>query len=142
MDLAHVIKGLLNMECMFRFIGCVLINSLRSAFILWGWQPSFLIWVVGYMNWMTSDFRALELDCGLSNEGSCPHEFNTLNRTINLENENSSKDLKFGSENSSKEIYTHFINPSIRSICSLPSTLAVFSNYGISIFVLLTGVIR
>ena len=94
------------------------------------------------MNWMTSDFRALELDNGLSNESSCPHEFDTLNRTIKLENENSSKDFKFGSENSSKEIYTHFINPSIRSICSLPSTLAVFSNYGISIFVLLTGVIR
>ena len=142
MDLAHVIKGLLNIECMFRFIGCVLINSLRGAFILWGWQPSILIWAVGYMDWMTNDLRALESDDGLSNESSCPLEFDPLNRTIKLETVNSSEDLKFGFENSSKQIDNHFINPSIKSICSLPSTLALFSSYGISIFVLLTGVVR
>ena len=142
MDLAHVIKGLLNIECMFRFIGCVLINSLRGAFILWGWQPTFLIWAVGYMNWMTRDFRSMELDDSLSNEGSCPHELDSLNRTIELGTENSSRDLNFGSENTSAQLYTDFLKPSIRSVCSLPSTLAVFSNYGISIFVLLTGIIR
>ena len=142
MDLAHVIKGLLNIECMFRFLGCVLINSLRGAFILWGWQPSFLIWAVGYMDWITSDFRAPELACGSLNESSCPHGLDTFNRTSKPGIESSSRDLNLKSANVATQLYSDFQSPSIRSICSLPSTLAVFSNYGISIFVLLTGIIR
>ena len=124
------------------FSAAYLINSLRGAFILWGWQPSFLIWAVGYMDWITSDFGARELACGSLNESFCSHELDTLNRTSKPGIENSSRDLNLKSANVATQLYIDFQSPSIRSICSLPSTLAVFSNYGISIFVLLTGVVR
>ena len=142
MDLAYVIKGLLNIECMFRFIGCVLINSIRGAFILWGWQPSFLIRAVGYMDWITRAHWSLESDDELSSQEAYIPNNHSLLSSVMITTNNSSHDIIRATINDSEHSNFDTIYPSIKLVCSIPSTLSVFSNYGISIFVLLTGIVR
>ena len=140
MDLAHIIKGLLNTECMFRFLGCVLINSLRGAFILWGWQPSFFIQTVGLIDLITGGRSSQQFDDTFSNIAFVASNFNASKTKIRLINSSNSLVLSVG--NNTNLSHTKMLFPSIESVCSLPSTLAVFSSYGISIFVLLTGIVR
>ena len=140
MDLAHIIKGLLNTECMFRFLGCVLINSLRGAFILWGWQPSSLIQIVGLIDLITGERRSQQFDETFSNQEFLASDFKTSKTIIKMINSSNSLVLSVG--NDTNLSHTKILFPSIESVCSLPSTLAVFSSYGISIFVLLTGIVR
>ena len=136
MDLAHIIKGLLNTECMFRFLGCVLINSLRGAFILWGWQPSLLIQIVGVIDSMTDDQQFDDISL---NQESFVSNDNISKTKLLTTKYNSSNSLLLSDANENNFSHTKLLYPSIESVCSLPSTLAVFSSYGISIFVLLTG---
>ena len=142
MDLAHVIKGLLNTECMFRFLGCVLINSLRGAFILWGWQPSLLIQTIGLIDLVTGDSRAQQFDDTFSNQESFASNLNTSKTKLLTRTYNSSNNLVLSVANDTNVSHTNIPYPSIESVCSLPSTLTVFCNYGIAIFVLLTGLVR
>ena len=125
MDLAHVIKGLLNIECMFRFVGFVLTNSLRGAFILWGWQPDFLLKIIGYMDWLTRENKLDEMSWNSTNNDNLTYHIYNLSKTSTTEHAN---------------IQTLY--PSVELVCLLPSSLAIFCNYGITIFVLLTGVVR
>ena len=148
MDLAHVIKGLLSVECLFRLIGCVFTNSLRGAFLLWGWQPSSLIWAVDVLNRIVGKYRMNE------NENLLASYYNLKRAHLQPGNINITED-NFLSSNYS------FLYPSIKmnicmennftvvqqkltieSVCFLPATLAVLGSYGIAIFVLLTGGLR
>ena len=148
MDLAHVIKGLLSVECLFRLIGCVFTNSLRGAFLLWGWQPSSLIWAVDALNKIIGKYRMNEGENLLAS-------YYNLNRvhlqpgSINITDDYSSSsnysflypsiEMKICMENYST-VVNHKLT--IESVCFLPATLAVFATYGIAIFVLLTGGLR
>ena len=141
MDLAHVIKGLLSFECLFRLIACAFTNSLRAAFLLWGWQPKFLIKLVSILKRVIGNNNGQDIlftDVGNLNKtytssafsasdflaSEVPYHFNNTDGK-------SSEPHDYGG-----------IDPSIESVCIFPSSLAMFSNYGITIFVLLTGIVR
>ena len=142
MDLAHVIKGLLSVECVFRLIACLFTNSLRGAFILWGWQPTFFINIVsildnvagqyrvGQRNWVEAVYRSNHT---CFNEEMFSHTFLFSNLTCHF-NQSNSSNINFQD--------LGVIDPRIESVCLLPSSLAMFTGFGIAIFVLLTGILR
>ena len=148
MDLAHVIKGLLSVECLFRLIGCVFTNSLRGAFLLWGWQPSSLIWAVDVLNRIVGKYRINE------DENLLASYYNLSRAHLQPGNNNIPEDYHLSSNysflypsiemNICIENYSTVVNQklTIESVCFLPSTLAVLGSYGIAIFVLLTGGLR
>ena len=148
MDLAHVIKGLLSVECLFRLIGCVFTHSLRGAFLLWGWQPSSLIWVVDVLNRIIGKYRMN------GNENPLASYYNLTLADLQPSNRNITEkyfsrsnysflypsiDINICMENYSTSAHQKL---TIESVCFLPATLAVLANYGIAIFVLLTGGLR
>lgn len=142
MDLAHVIKGLLSVECVFRLIACLFINSLRGAFLLWGWQPTLLINIVSILENVAGQYRVGRRDwiaAIYESNYSCFNAENVSNTFLI-----SNLTCHFNHTNSSDTNFQHFgvIDPRIESVCLLPSSLSMFTGFGISIFVLLTGIIR
>ena len=148
MDLAHVIKGLLSVECLFRLIGCVFTNSLRGAFLLWGWQPSSLIWAVDVLNKIIGNYRMNEGENLLASYYNLSRVHLQPGQINITENYSSSSNYSFLYPSIKMKIclenYSTVVNHklTIESVCFLPATLAVFATYGIAIFVLLTGGLR
>ena len=142
MDLAHVIKGLLSVECIFRLIACLFTNSLRGAFLLWGWQPTFLIHIASILENVTGQYRVGQKDwIALIYEANdtC---FNEENVSHTILFSNLTCDVKQSNRSDTNFQDFGFIDPRIESVCFLPSSLAMFNSFGIAIFVLLTGILR
>ena len=142
MDLARVIKGLLSVECVFRLISCLFTNSLRGAFLLWGWQPTFLVNMVSILDNVAGQYRVGQKDwveAVYRSNHTCFNEENVSNTFLF-----SNLTCHFNQSNSSDTNFQDLrvIDPRIESVCSLPSSLAMFNGFGIAIFVLLTGILR
>ena len=148
MDLAHVIKGLLSVECLFRLIGCVITNSLRGAFVLWGWQPSSLIWTVDVLSKVVGKYRMNEDEIMIASYYNLSRPNPQLGNINITEDDYSSSNYSFLNPSIEMSICTENYSTvgnkklTIESVCFLPATLAVLGSYGIAIFVLLTGGIR
>lgn len=142
MDLAHVIKGLLSVECSFRLMGCMITNSLRGAFLLWGWQPSFFIDMIVILEKVLGKHRMSPdtLNPFLLEENQT-YFYNTSSPSDLFEsyfNLSSHSNASNGKDNEALSLLT----PTIEYVCFLPASLTMLTNYGIAIFVLLTGVVR
>ena len=148
MDLAHVIKGLLSVECLFRLIGCVFTNSLRGAFVLWGWQPSSLIWTVDVLSKVVGKYRMNEDENMFASYYNLSRPNPQLGNINITEDDYSSSNYSFLYPSIEMSICTENYSTvgnkklTIESVCFLPATLAVLCSYGIAIFVLLTGGLR
>ena len=143
MDLAHIIKGLLSAELAFRILTLLMTHTLRSAFLLWGWQPSFIIQIM---------FELQRINGGTLGDVSKTHFIN-MSGTGTWNSTSIHPALKgFG------ELYfvnkTHMITDEERvaealagmqvfeNVCFLPASLMLTTRYGTTIFVLMTGVVR
>ena len=116
--------------------------------MLWGWQPSSLIWAVDVLNRTIGKYRMNE------GENLLASYYNLKRAHLQPGNMNVTEDNFLSSNYSflypSTEMSTCMDNDStvvnqkltIESVCFLPATLAVLGSYGIAIFVLLTGGLR
>ena len=140
MELAHVIKGLLSVECSFRLIACLIANSLRGAFILWGWQPTLLIQIVAILETAADNYGMAETDLNIA-RFNCT-KIQCHGKRIAFYNPGLDQSLTCPNILGGLDLFQFYIKPTIKSVCLLPESISTFTSYGISIFVLFTGVLR
>ena len=141
MDLAHIIKGLLTVECSFRITHCAVTNTLRGAFLFWGWQPSFLLKfiapavnVVGkreMLNNVTGNTVLDMIDECLYEQDNTT-DISEGGRPYSIWLNGSNEDI----EDLKRELST------IQAVCFFPASLQMFTTFGITIFLLFTGIVR
>ena len=143
MELAHIIKGLFTAECAFQILNCTIASPLRSAFLLWGWQPTMFIDILSHLGNLFlpmehqshngSEYFVLEDGIRQNETGSMLSVRNIEQQTTFYANHTSHGNTR---DNQSDYI------PTIETICFIPASFAFANSYGISIFIMLTSIVR
>ena len=141
MDLAHIIKGLLTVECSFRIIQISVASALNEAYLLWGWQPSFLLKLIAGAERVLGKREMRNNITGIAVYDNVNEYLYEQNDTTDISGVDSSRSIwPNGSREDIVDLPPEL--PTIEAVCLFSESLLVFSFCGIAIFVLLTGIVR
>ena len=154
LDLAHIINGLMTVECTLRIIFCLVAQPLKCIYLLFGWQPKWLIdgllWINNILprpsnsstfttattttNFTRGDFVTADVDQ--------TQKHRNLTITNILSNYSTAQWFNTTETNNDADGADSVSIQNIEIICFFPASLVMTVNCGIMIFTLFTSIVR
>ena len=148
LHLAGIINGLITVECSLRIVACLVAEPLKCIYLLWGWQPKWLIYLVLWVDTIlprpsSSAFTATNLtsyDFAMRENDQIKRQ-NILSDATVLSNNTTMRWLNATEVDNNIGVDFSFIeNKEI--VCFFPASLSLTVSCGLTIFALFTTIIR